>query len=143
MKQEWISALLGGSLIGVAVTVMLLFNGRVTGISGIIGGALTYAKKDWLWRFTFFAGLAAAGLAFRLAQPEALANQSDRGLGTVIVAGLLVGYGTLLGSGCTSGHAVCGISRFSVRSILATLTFMAFGFLSVAVARMVLGGTAV
>lgn len=140
MKQEYINALLGGGLIGIAVTVMLLFNGRVTGISGIIGGALSYTRKDWLWRFTFFLGLAAAGLFLQFNRPELLVNQTDRNVGAVALAGLLVGYGTLLGNGCTSGHAVCGISRFSIRSLLATVTFMGFGFAAVAIARLLLGG---
>lgn len=140
MNADYLNALAGGALIGVAVTVMLLFNGRVTGISGIIGGALSYAKKDWLWRFTFFLGLAMAGALLRVGRPEALVNASDRGLTTVILAGLLVGYGTLLGSGCTSGHGVCGISRMSVRSILATIAFILAGMVSVFIMRSIFGG---
>jgi len=140
MNQAYLNSLLGGALIGIAVTIMLLFNGRVTGISGIIGGALSYVKKDWLWRFTFFLGLALAGLVLRVMEPEALANQSGRSLGTIIVAGLMVGYGTLLANGCTSGHGVCGISRFSVRSLVATMTFLFFGAVSVFVIIRFMGG---
>ncbi len=141
MSQVYLNSLLGGALIGIAVTIMLLFNGRVTGISGIIGGALSYAKKDWLWRFTFFLGLALAGIVLRVIEPETLVNQSNRGFGTIVVAGLIVGYGTLLANGCTSGHGVCGISRFSVRSLLATVTFIFFGAASVFVMSHFLGGS--
>jgi uncharacterized membrane protein YedE/YeeE len=141
MNSAYLSSFFGGILIGIAVTIMLLFNGRVTGISGIIGGALSYVKKDWLWRFTFFLGLALGGLVLRVMAPEALANQSNRNLGTIIVAGLLVGYGTLLANGCTSGHGVCGISRFSVRSILATVTFILFGAVSVFIMRRFMEGS--
>ncbi len=107
----------------------------------IIGGALSYAKKDWLWRFTFFLGLALAGIVLRVIEPETLVNQSNRGFGTIVVAGLIVGYGTLLANGCTSGHGVCGISRFSVRSLLATVTFIFFGAASVFVMSHFLGGS--
>lgn len=131
MIQSSLFALAGGVLIGVAVTLMLLFNGRVTGISGIIGHALRLPKTDLSWRVAFFMGLLAGGVILRFAAPEVFVNTSDRSLATVAIAGFLVGFGTLLGGGCTSGHGVCGISRFSLRSILATITFIAFGILSV------------
>ncbi|WP_050461125.1 YeeE/YedE family protein [Herbaspirillum autotrophicum] len=124
------TALAGGVLIGLAVTMLLLLNGRIAGISGIVGGLLRPVKGDLGWRLAFVAGLVAAPLLFRLwtALPPV---QVDAGWGTLIVAGLLVGIGTRYGSGCTSGHGVCGISRWSPRSLVATVLFMAAGFLTV------------
>lgn len=129
--HQALSSLMGGALIGVAVTGMLLFNGRVTGISGIVASSLTRPTRDGLWRWMFLGGLITGGALAWAIQPELFANASDRGLASVLVAGLLVGYGTVMGSGCTSGHGVCGISRLSLRSVIATLTFMLFGFLTV------------
>ena len=134
------NALLGGALIGIAVTVMLLFNGRVTGISGIIASSLTKPTKDGLWRLLFLAGMIVGGVLMHALRPDYFVNLTDRSLTLVGAAGLLVGYGTVMGSGCTSGHGICGMSRFSVRSALATVTFMGFGFLSVQVVRYFLGG---
>jgi len=124
------TALAGGLLIGLAVTMLLLLNGRIAGISGIVGGLLRPVKGDIGWRLAFVAGLIAAPLLFRLwtALPPV---QVDAGWGTLIVAGLLVGIGTRYGSGCTSGHGVCGMSRLSPRSLVATVLFMAAGFLTV------------
>jgi uncharacterized membrane protein YedE/YeeE len=133
-------SLLGGGLIGLAVTLMLLFNGRVTGISGIISSSLTKPNKDIYWRWTFLAGLIAGGGLMQSLRPELFVNLTTSTPLLVMVAGLLVGYGTVLGSGCTSGHGVCGISRLSLRSIAATLTFMLFGFLAVQAVRYILGG---
>lgn len=136
--------LLGGALIGVAVTLMLLLNGRVTGISGIIGTAMTgsraIAQSDFVWRVAFILGLVVGGLGLRSVSREWFVNTSGRTLGEVALAGLLVGFGTLMANGCTSGHGVCGISRMSVRSMLATITFIAFGILSVMFMRMAFGG---
>ncbi|HYX36815.1 MAG TPA: YeeE/YedE family protein [Oligoflexus sp.] len=132
MNQDWINALLGGVMIGGAVSLMLLWNGRVTGISGIINGALAPVKGDLAWRLLFIAGLVLGGFVLRLLQPDVFAGQIETGLGTIVAAGLLVGIGTVMGNGCTSGHGVCGISRLSVRSILATMTFIAAGIISVA-----------
>lgn len=126
-----ISPLLGGALIGIAVTMMLLFNGRVTGISGIIALSLAKPQRDGLWRWLFIAGLIFGGLVIQTLKPELFANLSGKGNTIVGIAGLLVGFGTVMGSGCTSGHGICGLSRFSVRSLLATLSFMLFGFLTV------------
>ena len=133
--------LLGGILIGLAVTLMLFFNGRVTGISGIISATLSKPKKEDAWRWMFLAGMLLGGIVIRILRPDLLVNISDRNSILVILAGLFVGYGTVMGSGCTSGHGVCGISRFSIRSILATVTFMFFGFLAVQFVRHILGGT--
>ncbi len=124
-------SLLGGALIGFAVTLMLLFNGRVTGISGIVSASMAKPSQESAWRYFFLGGLILGGFIMTLSRPELFINQSNRSLPLVTIAGLLVGYGTVLGSGCTSGHGVCGISRLSARSIIATLTFMFFGFLSV------------
>ncbi|MGE0631950.1 MAG: YeeE/YedE family protein [Pseudobdellovibrionaceae bacterium] len=133
-------SLLGGALIGVAVTLMLLFNGRVTGISGILASSLSKPSKEGLWRWMFLAGMIVGGFLMHGLRPDFFVNLSDRGLAIVTAAGVLVGYGTVMGSGCTSGHGVCGISRFSVRSVLATVTFMVFGFLAVQAARYFLEG---
>jgi len=133
-------SLLGGGLIGIAVTLMLLFNGRVTGISGIISSSLTKPNRDTSWRWLFLGGLIAGGVLIQALQPELFLNISDRNYAMILLAGLFVGYGTVMGSGCTSGHGICGMSRFSMRSILATLTFMLFGFLTVQVVRLVAGG---
>lgn len=128
-------SLLGGALIGVAVTMMLLFNGRVTGISGIIASSLAKPTKDLLWRWTFIVGMLGGGFLVQAIRPDLFVNASGRGPLVVVIAGALVGYGTVMGSGCTSGHGVCGLSRLSIRSAAATLTFMLFGFLTVQFVR--------
>lgn len=126
-----VQALIGGILIGLAVSIMLLFNGRVTGISGIISGLLKPQKNDMGWRLSFLGGLILGGFVLQILNPEVFVQISSAFWFDYMIAGLLVGFGTLLGSGCTSGHGVCGISRFSVRSIIATLTFIFFGICSV------------
>lgn len=135
MPTEWINALIGGTFIGVAVSIMLLFNGRVTGICGIINGVLKPEKNEVLWRIFFIAGLFLGGLVLRQFVKDVFISTITTDIGYLIVAGLLVGFGTSLGSGCTSGHGVCGISRLSIRSIIATLVFMIAGILSVFVFR--------
>jgi uncharacterized membrane protein YedE/YeeE len=132
------SALTGGVLIGLAASVLLIASGRVAGISGIVGGLLTPTRGDRLWRALFVLGLVAAGVGAALLAPERVGS-SPRSLATLTVAGLLVGVGTRLGNGCTSGHGVCGISRLSPRSLLATITFIASGMLAVGAFRL-LGG---
>ena len=134
-------SLLGGGLIGIAVTQMLLFNGRVTGISGIIASSLAKPASDGLWRWMFVAGLIVGGFLIQTIRPDFFTNSSDRSSIAILMAGLLVGYGTVMGSGCTSGHVVCGMSRLSMRSVIATLTFMLFGFLTVQVVRYFMGGS--
>lgn len=123
--------LIGGGLIGLAVTLMLLFNGRVTGVSGILSSAMTRPSQESLWRFMFLIGLIGGGFLVFLIQPDFFLNSTGKNFVEVIIAGLFVGYGTVMGSGCTSGHGVCGISRLSGRSMVATVTFMLFGFLTV------------
>lgn len=135
MQQDWINALVGGSIIGVSVSLMLLLNGRVTGISGIINGILTPAKGDTAWRVLFVLGLLAGGLTVSSFNPDTFSGQLPTESWTVIVAGLLVGFGTILGSGCTSGHGVCGISRMSPRSLVATMTFISAGVAAVYIFR--------
>jgi uncharacterized protein len=127
MQSDWINALIGGVLIGTSVSLMLYWNGRVTGISGIINGILTPAKGDTLWRVLFVVGLFLGGLMLNQLRPGIFANTLGSETWTVVVAGLLVGFGTIMGSGCTSGHGVCGISRMSPRSLVATGVFMAAG----------------
>jgi uncharacterized membrane protein YedE/YeeE len=124
-------ALFGGALIGLAVSLMMLFNGRVTGISGIIGGAIKHQKKDLDWRLSFVGGLLFGGMILRFLRPDAFHQISSAFWYDYVLSGFLVGFGTLLGNGCTSGHGVCGISRLSIRSIMATVTFIIFGVLSV------------
>lgn len=134
-----INALLGGILIGLAASLMMLFNGRVTGISGILAGIVKPNKTDVGWRVSFIGGLLLGGLVLTFLRPEAFVQQSSAQWGDYIFAGLMVGFGTLLGNGCTSGHGVCGISRMSVRSIIATVTFIAFGMLSLLVFKFLRG----
>ncbi len=129
----WIS-LAGGVLIGAAAAMFLLFNGRIAGISGILGGALRPKAGDTGWRAAFVAGLIAAPLLCQLATPLPDV-QIDASTAELVVAGLLVGVGTRYGSGCTSGHGVCGLSRLSPRSTVATAAFMAAGFATVFIVR--------
>lgn len=127
-------SLLGGALIGLAAALLLLFNGRIAGISGIIGGLLKPNKHDMSWRVAFLLGLIASPFIWTLLAPLPVI-QINTSTPLIIVAGLLVGFGTRLGSGCTSGHGVCGIARLSPRSIVATLAFMFTGILTVYVIR--------
>lgn len=128
------AALAGGMLIGLSAAVFVLFNGRIAGISGILGGLLEWPKGDIAWRVAFLAGLIGAPLVYGavLTLPEV---RIDADFPTLIIAGLLVGVGTRYGSGCTSGHGVCGLSRMSPRSLVATVAFMLAGFATVFVVR--------
>lgn len=128
------TALSGGALIGIAAGMFVLLNGRIAGISGIIGGLLKPARGDSAWRIAFVGGLLAAPLMYALVTVLPM-PQIDAGYDTLVLAGLLVGIGTRYGSGCTSGHGVCGLSRLSPRSLVATVTFMAAGFITVFVIR--------
>jgi uncharacterized membrane protein YedE/YeeE len=130
-------SLAGGLLLGLGAALFVLFNGRVAGISGILGGLLRPARGDRAWRLAFLAGLVGAPLAYSLvaAMPEV---DIDAGTGMLVAAGLLVGIGSRFGSGCTSGHGVCGIARRSPRSMAATATFVLAGFLTVYVLRHVI-----
>ena|SRR5690349_18899821 len=131
-------ALAGGLLIGLAAAMLVLFNGRIAGISGIIGGLLRPAGGDWGWRIAFVLGLVGAPAVFLCFRslPGAVIDASGPALAA---AGLLVGLGTRYGSGCTSGHGVCGLSRLSPRSLVATVAFMIAGFVTVFVLRHLVG----
>ena len=133
-----LTAAYGGILIGIAVAILLFFNGRIAGISGILGGLFNFKKHDTAWRVAFLAGLALAAYVWRLVA-DLPAIQLDASLSTIFVAGVLVGIGTSYASGCTSGHGVCGLSRISPRSLVATLIFMATGMATVFVVRHLLG----
>ncbi len=128
------SALAGGLLIGLAAAMFALLNGRIAGISGILGGLLRPVRGDVVWRAAFIAGLAAAPLAYAIFSTLP-AVQVDASNSVLVIAGLLVGIGTRYGSGCTSGHGVCGLSRLSPRSLAATAAFMGAGFAVVFVVR--------
>ncbi len=123
------SSLAGGLLIGLAAAMLLLLNGRIAGISGIVGGLFTPRAADVAWRIAFVLGLLAAPILMKTAP------RIEAGFGTLILAGLLVGLGTSYGSGCTSGHGVCGLSRLSPRSLVATVAFMLAGMATVFVVR--------
>lgn len=128
------SSLAGGVLIGAAAAMLVLLNGRIAGVSGIIGGVLRPAGGDMAWRFAFIAGLLVAPVAYRLlGSPSAPTIEASYPV--LILAGFLVGAGTRYGSGCTSGHGVCGLSRLSPRSLAATLAFMLAGFATVLAVR--------
>ncbi|MBP6535424.1 YeeE/YedE family protein [Comamonas sp. J-3] len=145
MTIDWINftpwaSLSGGILLGVATAFFILINGRVLGISGILGGLLPPKLGDAGWRIAFLLGMLAAPLVYGLLAPADFvqAPRIDAGFPTIVGAGLLVGLGTRYGSGCTSGHGVCGLSRLSPRSLVATLAFMGAGFTMVFVVRHVL-----
>lgn len=132
------ASLAGGILLGLASALFILVNGRILGISGIVGGLMRPVQGDTGWRLAFLAGMFAAPLLyFVVAGPTV--PRIDAGWATVVIAGLLVGVGTRYGSGCTSGHGVCGLSRLSPRSLVATLAFMGAGFVTVYLARHALG----
>jgi uncharacterized protein len=128
------TALAGGALIGTAASVLLALNGRVAGISGVLGGLLTPKPGDVRWRIAFVIGLALGGLLMLSTGHDGF-GASPRALPIVALAGGLVGVGTRIGNGCTSGHGVCGLSRLSVRSLAATLTFMTTGVIAASAAR--------
>lgn len=143
MSIDWnhftpFAALAGGLLIGLAAGMFALLNGRIAGISGVLGGLLRPVRGDTAWRLAFVTGLVGAPLVYALfaALPK---PRIDASYGALILAGLLVGIGTRYGSGCTSGHGVCGLSRLSPRSLVATLAFMSAGFATVFVVRHLLG----
>ena len=139
MHIDWnhftpLSALSGGVLIGLAAAMFVLFNGRIAGISGIIGGLFRPKAGDLAWRVAFLAGILAAPWLFQVVGPLP-AVEVEAGSGMLILAGLLVGVGTRYAAGCTSGHGVCGLSRLSPRSLVATVSFMLAGFATVFVIR--------
>lgn len=137
MSEHYVQALLGGALIGAGAIFLMLFNGRIAGISGITASAITSSLKESGWRWAFLTGLIVAPL---LVAPAgfSLPDSVPAGLGQIIVAGLLVGFGTRMGSGCTSGHGICGLSRLSLRSFVATGVFMGSAILTLTLTRHVI-----
>jgi uncharacterized membrane protein YedE/YeeE len=133
-----VNALVGGVMIGLAAAAFALLNGRIAGVSGILGGLLRPARGDTAWRIAFVGGLLLAPAAYVLLAPLP-ESTIEAGYPVIVIAGLLVGIGTRYGSGCTSGHGVCGVARLSRRSLVATACFMAGGFLTVFVVRHLLG----
>jgi uncharacterized membrane protein YedE/YeeE len=132
------SALTGGVLIGLSATALLLVTGRVAGISGIVGGLLRPAAGEWTWRAAFLAGLLTGGLVLLAVAPTAFGAPVRSGP-TMVIAGLLVGFGARMGRGCTSGHGVCGLSRLDRSSLVSTVTFMAVGIATASAVRVVMG----
>lgn len=142
MQIDWIhftpwSALIGGLLLGAASAMLFLHSGRILGITGILDGLLSPTKGDTSWRIVFLWGLMLAPPIAKLCLPNNWLTTPtiDASFGTVVVAGLLVGLGTRMGTGCTSGHGICGLGRLSMRSLVATLSFMLSGFATVFVLR--------
>jgi uncharacterized membrane protein YedE/YeeE len=132
--------LLGGVLIGLAAATLLVLNGRIAGVSGIVGGLLAPRRADAAWRALFVAGLVAGGFCIRVLAADPFHGLTSTPSAALVAAGLMVGFGASLGNGCTSGHGVCGVSRLSPRSIVATVTFMLAGGLTVFVIRHLAGG---
>jgi uncharacterized membrane protein YedE/YeeE len=140
MQIDWLTftpipSLLGGMMLGLAVTLYVLLHGRILGISGIVSGLVHPKKEDWSWRLAFIIGLLTAPFFAALFFGILPVIEVDANWLTVIIAGLLVGFGVQYGSGCTSGHGICGLSRLSPRSLVATLSFMTAGFLVVFIIR--------
>jgi uncharacterized membrane protein YedE/YeeE len=134
VEFNWLNALLGGALIGLSATLLLAFNGRIAGISGMVNGAITFKPKE-AWRWVFLFGMVLGGSLYEYAiapEPTPLSNFAP---GLMIVGGLLVGMGTRIGSGCTSGHGVCGLGRLSPRSLVSVLTFLSTAMVTVWILR--------
>ncbi len=143
MMIDWLhftpwASLAGGAMIGLAAALFVLFNGRIAGISGILGGLLQWPKGDIAWRLAFLFGLVAAPVIYGMFAALPVVRV-DAGTPILVIAGLVVGLGTRYGSGCTSGHGVCGLSRLSPRSLVATCAFMAAGFATVFIIRHLIG----
>ncbi|WP_448572445.1 YeeE/YedE family protein [Trichothermofontia sp.] len=134
---NWVTALSGGILIGVSATLLLAFNGRIAGISGMINGAMTFAKAE-RWRWLFLLGMVLGGALYEYVLAPQPTPHSTFAPGAMIGGGILVGLGTRLGNGCTSGHGVCGLGRLSVRSLVAVLTFLTTAMITVFIVRHVL-----
>ena len=137
---QYVPPLIGGALIGLTASILLLTLGRIAGVSGIIGSALTRPNRDAFWRYGFLAGL--IGIGSLMLSHRGAGTSMHFGPAILLAAGLLVGFGTRLGNGCTSGHGVCGLSRLSPRSVVATAVFVATAMLVVFVVRHWFGGTA-
>ncbi len=133
------SALAGGVLIGISASLLLLFNGRLAGISGIMGGLFGASSGDKAWRALFLIGMIVAGAAYQWLFPGSFQDRPNFPLPLLLIGGFIVGFGTRMGSGCTSGHGVCGIGRLSMRSIIATLVFMVSAAITVYIIRHIFG----
>jgi len=127
--NQFVMAIIGGGLIGVAASILLMTQGRIAGISGIAGALMKSEVTDKGWRWAFFIGLLCGGALLLIVSPEVFVISKERPIWMMAIAGLLVGFGTQMGNGCTSGHGVCGITRLSPRSLVATGVFMVFGML--------------
>ncbi|PMB18734.1 YeeE/YedE family protein [Fischerella thermalis] len=134
---NWLTALVGGILIGISATLLLTFNGRIAGISGIINGAITF-NKDEIWRWMFILGMLLGGVLYEYGLASQPTPKSTFAPVAMIIGGFLVGFGTRMGSGCTSGHGVCGLGRLSLRSLVAVLTFLTTAMITVFFVRHVL-----
>jgi uncharacterized protein len=141
MMNDILMATIGGAMIGLAASMLLLVYGRVAGISGIVGGLLQRPSADTHWQAIFVAGLLAGGVILVVLWPNTIVAPTTRSLWAVGLAGLLVGVGVRMGRGCTSGHGVCGLSRLSKRSLVATMSFMATGFATATIIQLFFGGT--
>ncbi|MBT5185296.1 MAG: YeeE/YedE family protein [Kordiimonadaceae bacterium] len=139
-----VASLIGGLLIGFSALMVMFFHGRIAGISGILSRLLPpwYGMGGVLWRVAFLIGIVVSPFIYQMVTGSAVSQSVSNDKVTMILAGLCVGFGTGIGSGCTSGHGVCGISRLSLRSIVATITFMAFGIITVYIIRHIIGGSA-
>ena len=138
--ESWTRAAIGGGMIGLAAALMIILNGRIAGVSGVLGGLILDRQgAETPWRALFLGGLIAGAAVVMLVRPDLAQAGLQTGWVGMVAAGLIVGFGTRMGSGCTSGHGVCGIGRLSQRSIVATCTFMAAGFVTVFVLRHLLG----
>lgn len=135
-----IASLIGGILIGLSGATLLLFNGKIAGVSGILGGVFGHKEDDTLWRVAFLGGLVTGGFLLRVFAPQALQFGIDRSAASLMIAGFMVGFGSRLGNGCTSGHGVCGISRLSPRSMIATAIFILTGAAAVYAINHIRGG---
>lgn len=134
-----VTSLLGGALIGLSAVLLMAFHGRIAGMTGILSGLLPPVSSDWGWRAAFLAGAVAAPMLILGVSGPVIAYESPVPLALVLLSGLVVGVGVYFGSGCTSGHGVCGLARLSPRSMVATATFMATAFATVFVTRHLLG----
>ena len=135
-----ISAVIGGLLIGASSTLLLLFNGHIAGISGIAGRLTQFNKDDSIWRLIFLAGLIAGAAIYRTTDFSIEIIEVNSSIPVLIIGGLLTGFGTKIGNGCTSGHGISGIARFSPRSLIAVMIFLGFAILTVFVTRTIMGG---
>lgn len=138
IESGWINGLIGGILIGISATILLVFNGRIAGISGMINGALEFVTSQ-IWRWYFLGGMLIGGLIYEYLLPLPNTPRYNLDLMAMILGGFLVGFGTRMGNGCTSGHGVCGLGRLSVRSLTAVISFLASGMVTVYILKHMIG----